>query len=54
MKLSPLKILHEWTEQVLSDDFYLFPIIKGARLGSTISPEGLSLKQWWFASINFH
>lgn len=54
IKPSPLKIPCQWTEQVLSDEFYLFPIIKGARLGSKTFSDGLSITQWWFVLINFH
>lgn len=50
IKLSALNICHQQTEQVHSDDFYLSPIIKGARLGS----EYIRMIQWWLVFINFY
>lgn len=45
---SALKICHQQTEQVHSQDFYLSPIIKGARI------EYIRVIQWWVLFINFY
>lgn len=46
--LMSLKICHQQTEQVHSQDFYLSPIIKGARI------EYIRVIQWWVLFINFY